>query len=150
MIKSAVTISLVPSLRGGPWILWDDLQTSCRKAAELGFDGVELFTEGPAAEGLDSILQETGLGLAAVGTGAGKVVHGLTLTDPDAAVRNKAQDFIRAMIHYQVDIALFTRAEARRNLIMHDPQAQYALTLFSEAEKLLQLKREPAVVAAVR
>ena len=94
MIKSAVTISLVSSLRGGPWILWDDLPTSCRKAAELGFDGVELFTEGAAAEGLDSILQETGLGLAAVGTGAGKVVHGLTLTDPDAAVRNKAQDFI--------------------------------------------------------
>ena len=100
MIKSAVTISLVPSLRGGPWILWDDLQTSCRKAAELGFDGVELFTAGPAAEGLDSILQETGLGLAAVGTGAGKVVHGLTLTDPDAAVRNKAQDFIRSMIDF--------------------------------------------------
>ena len=73
MIKSAVTISLVPSLRGGPWILWDDLPTSCRKATELGFDGVELFTEGPAAEGLDSILRETGLGLAAVGTGAGKV-----------------------------------------------------------------------------
>ena len=36
-MKSCVTISLVPSLRGGPWILWDDLATSCRKAADLGF-----------------------------------------------------------------------------------------------------------------
>ena len=73
--------------------------------------------------------------------------RGLTVDEKDFAAD---ADFIRAMIHYQVDIALFTRAEARRNLIMHDPQAQYALTLFSEAEKLLQLKREPAVVAAVR
>ena len=100
MIKSAVTISQVPSLRGGPWILWDDLKTSCRKAAELGFGGVELFTPGPEAHGLAEILDETGLGLAAVGTGAGKVVHGLTLIDADADVRERARDFIREMIDF--------------------------------------------------
>jgi len=100
MPKSAVTISLVPSLRGGPWILWDDLATSCRKAADLGFDGVELFTPGPEAEGLDKILAETGLGLAAVGTGAGKVVHGLTLTDADPSARAHAVKFIQSMIDF--------------------------------------------------
>ena len=100
MIQSAVTISLVPALRGGPWILWDDLATSCRKAADLGFDGVELFTPGPEAEGLESALAETGLGLAAVGTGAGKVLHGLTLTDADAGVRARAVEFIKSMIDF--------------------------------------------------
>lgn len=100
MIKSAVTISLVHSLRGGPWILWDDLETSCRKAADLGYDGVELFTPEPKAEGLENVLRETGLGLAAVGTGAGKVVHGLTLIDPDASVRGKAKNFIKEMIDF--------------------------------------------------
>ena len=24
-MKSCITLSLVPSLKGGPWILWDDL-----------------------------------------------------------------------------------------------------------------------------
>ena len=100
MIKSAVTISQVPQLRGGPWILWDDLKTSCEKAAKLGFDGVELFTSEANAEGLDEVLESTGLELAAVGTGAGKVIHGLTLIDADASKRRQAIDFVKAMIDF--------------------------------------------------
>ena len=73
--------------------------------------------------------------------------RGLTVDEGDFAAD---AGFIRAMIHYQVDIALFTMAEARRNLFAQDPQAQHALTLFSEAEQLLQLRRQPAVVAAAR
>ena len=98
MIKSAVTISLVPELRGGPWILWDDLATSCRKASELGFDGVELFTRDDSVPGLEEILGETGLSLAAVGTGAGKVLNGLTLIDPEPGKRQKARDFVKSMV----------------------------------------------------
>ena len=103
MMKSCVTISLVPSLRGGPWILWDDLTTSCRKATELGFDAVELFTEGPGTGEpgeLEALLEETGLSLGAVGTGAGKVLRGWSLTDPDAEVRQKARGFISEMIAF--------------------------------------------------
>ncbi len=102
-MKSCVTISLVPSLRGGPWILWDDLTTSCRKAADLGFDAVELFTEGPSAGQrgeLTAMLAETGLTLGAVGTGAGKVIRGLTLTDPNPDVRTKARAFVSDMIAF--------------------------------------------------
>ena len=102
-MKACVTISLVPSLRGGPWILWDDLSTSCRKAAELGFEAVELFTEGPSAGApgeLKSVLEEVGLSLGAVGTGAGKVVRGLTLTDPDPETRAQARAFVDDMIAF--------------------------------------------------
>ena len=35
--------------------------------------------------------------------------------------------FIKAMIHYEIDLALFGVAEARRNLILQDPQAQFAI-----------------------
>jgi sugar phosphate isomerase/epimerase len=38
--------------------------------------------------------------LAAVGTGAGKVLHGLTLTDPDAEVRRKAIAFVADMMTF--------------------------------------------------
>ena len=102
-MKSCVTISLVSSLRGGPWILWDDLKTSCRKAADLGFDAVELFTEGPSAGQpgeLVATLAETGLSLGAVGTGAGKVIRGLTLTDPSLETRTKARAFVADMITF--------------------------------------------------
>jgi carboxyl-terminal processing protease len=52
--------------------------------------------------------------------------------------------FIRAMIKYRIDEALFGIDEARRNLIAQDPQAQFALSLFGEAEKLTQMARARA------
>ena len=51
----------------------------------------------------------------------------------------KDDTFIRAMIHFEIDAALFTMEEARRNLIAKDPQAQFALGQFSEAEHLIEL-----------
>ena len=49
MIRSSVTISLVPEVRGGPFVFWDDLAAACRKAKELGFDAVEVFPPSPDA-----------------------------------------------------------------------------------------------------
>jgi carboxyl-terminal processing protease len=57
----------------------------------------------------------------------------------DEAAFAKDEAFIRAMIHYDIDLALFGVAEARRNLIMKDPQAQFALTQFADAIRLTQL-----------
>ena len=51
----------------------------------------------------------------------------------------KDDTFIRAMIHFEIDRALFTVEEARRNLIAKDPQAQFAMAQFPEAEQLIQL-----------
>jgi sugar phosphate isomerase/epimerase len=88
-------------MSAGPWILWHDLEESLKKAAALGFDGVELFTGSGAdldAGYLRKQLDHYGLELAAVGTGAGKVMHGLTLTDPDPNIRQKAISFISEMI----------------------------------------------------
>jgi carboxyl-terminal processing protease len=49
--------------------------------------------------------------------------------------------FVRAMIHYEIDIALFGIDEARKNLISKDPQAQFAASQFSEAVRLTELAR---------
>ena len=59
----------------------------------------------------------------------------------------KDETFIRAMIHYEIDSALFGMDEARRNLITKDPQAQFALSQFGEAEHLLQLSAATAARA---
>ena len=62
--------------------------------------------------------------------------------DEDAFVKDDA--FIRAMIHFEIDSALFGIDEARRNLIAHDPQAQFAISQFPEAERLTELARTHA------
>ena len=43
MIHSAITISLVPEARGGPFVFWDDLAAGFAKAKQFGFDAVEIF-----------------------------------------------------------------------------------------------------------
>ncbi|MHC4475399.1 MAG: TIM barrel protein [Planctomycetota bacterium] len=103
MIKSCVTISLVPSLKGGPWIYWDELEVSIPKAKELGFDAVELFTASADAVDSDSLfelLDRNNIALAAAGTGAGKVLHGLHLASPNKQIRRKACAFIGQMIEF--------------------------------------------------
>ena len=103
MIKSAVTLNLINTMNQGPWIYWHDLEGSLKKAKELGFDGVELFTRSGSdldASHLQDRLNNYGLRLAAVGTGAGKVLQGLTLTDPNPEIRRKAIDYIAEMIDF--------------------------------------------------
>jgi sugar phosphate isomerase/epimerase len=101
MICSCVTISLVPEVRGGPFVFWDDLAAGCRKAKACGFDAVEIFP--PSAAGVDAnalrrLLEETGLQVAAFGTGAGWVLQRLTLSSPETGKRAAARDFIRSIV----------------------------------------------------
>lgn len=53
----------------------------------------------------------------------------------------KDAEFIRAMIHYEVDMALFGLSDARRSLLTVDPQARFAMKLFPEADRLLLLRK---------
>jgi sugar phosphate isomerase/epimerase len=100
-IKSCVTVSLVNEASGGPFVFWDDLDAGCQKAAEIGFDAVEVFL--PAPDAIDPVqlghrLDDNGLKLAAVGTGAGWLVRRLTLTHADAGRRAEARRFIEGII----------------------------------------------------
>jgi len=98
MIKSAITVSIVEQARKGPFVFHDDVAGACRIASELGFDAVELFA--PSADAiralpLKELLKQHNLKLAAVGTGAGMVVHKLQLCDSDSSRRGQAEIFIR-------------------------------------------------------
>ena len=103
MIHSAITISLVPEARGGPFVFWDGLAAGCANAAKLGFDAVEIFPRSLDelnAKELRRLLAQHNLKLAAMGTGAGWIVHQLRLTDPDAATRRQAQQFVADIIDF--------------------------------------------------
>jgi len=62
----------------------------------------------------------------------------------DEAAFAQDREFIRAMIRYEIDVALFSIEEARRHLVAKDPQAQFALSRFPEAVKLAELSRARA------
>jgi sugar phosphate isomerase/epimerase len=131
-VKSAVTISLVPEARGGPFVFWDDLPAACRAAAELQFDALEVFP--PSAQAirempLKTTLEEHGLQLVALGTGAGWVKHQLSLTSADERVRRRALDFVAGIIDTAADFGAFA--------IIGSMQGRWAPGLESEGRRLL-------------
>lgn len=106
-VKLSVTVCLIPEAKGGPFIFWDDLPGSIAKAAELGYDAIELFPSEPNAldpTGVKQFLSEHNLAVSAVGSGAGWVRHKLSLTHPDSAHRQRARSFVSRLIDFAADL----------------------------------------------
>ncbi len=59
----------------------------------------------------------------------------------DEEAWTKDLEFIRAMLRYEIDTAVFDVATARQHLIAVDPQARFAISRFPEAERLLDLPK---------
>jgi sugar phosphate isomerase/epimerase len=104
MIRSAITINLVPEAAGGPFLIQsDDLAAACLTAARYEFDAIELYVTDANAVPSTAVwhqLNTHGLKLAAVGTGAGWLQRKLTLTSDAAETRKGALDYLRAMIDF--------------------------------------------------
>lgn len=102
-MRSAVTVSLVPEAKAGPFVFHDGLAAGCAQAAALGFDAVEIFPPSAAAleaGELTALLSQHRLRVAAIGTGAGWVVRKLSLTSPEATVRRDARAFIAEIVEF--------------------------------------------------
>ena len=56
----------------------------------------------------------------------------------------KDLSFITSMMRYEIDLNLWSVEDARRHLIATDPQAQLALTMFPEAERMARAARGKA------
>ncbi len=82
-------------------LLSGTFEEKLEKAAALGYDGVELMTVDPAAldaAALGASVENAGLRVAAVGSGAVAFVGKLTLLSADPAVSQAAWDRLQALI----------------------------------------------------
>jgi carboxyl-terminal processing protease len=119
--------------------------------------GRQLFGRQVFANFADQYAAEGDTRLSAVTKNKKLLTRGFTVTDAmmadfrsslqsqkvtiDETAFKQDEAFIKAMIHYDIDIALFGIDEARKNLISKDPQAQFAANQFQEAAKLTELAR---------
>ena len=119
--------------------------------------GRQLYARQLFAQFADQFTAEGDTRLAAANKNRKRIAKGFTVSDEmladfrklleaqkvriDEAALQQDADFIRAMIHYDIDVALFGLSEARRNLVAKDPQAQFALQQFGEAARLAQLSK---------
>ncbi len=100
-MRSAITVSLVPQTKDGPFVFSNGLADACERASSLGFQAIEIFPPDAGAldvPAIEDLVTQRRLSVAAVGTGGGWVLRQWTLTHPDAAIRAQARDFIRGII----------------------------------------------------
>ena len=135
-MKSAITVSLVPQAKGGPFVFWNGLADAAEQASALGFDALEIFP--PNADTLDvaaiqELLAPHRLAVAAVGTGGGWVVHKWTLTHADPAIRARARGFIRGMIEKAAALGAPAILGSMQGRWEGDVSREQALTWLAEA-----------------
>jgi carboxyl-terminal processing protease len=120
--------------------------------------GRQLYARQAFAQFADQFTAEGDTRLAAANKGKKPIARGFLVSDEmladfrklletqkikvDEAAFQQDAEFIRAMIHYDIDVALFGIEEARRNLIAKDPQAQFGLQQFGEAVRLAGLEKK--------
>ena len=119
--------------------------------------GRQLYARGSFANFADQFVAEGDNRFSDASKSKKRIAKGFTVTDEmiqefraslqsqkikiDEAAFKTDESFIRAMVRYDIDLALFGVEEARRNLIARDPQSQFALEQFGEAQRLTQLAR---------
>jgi carboxyl-terminal processing protease len=119
--------------------------------------GRSLVARGAFANFAERYTAEGDTRMSAATEGKKRINRGFTVTDAmvaefkqslaDQKIRideeawTKDLDFIKAMMHYEIDDALFGTNERQKNLIAHDPQAQFAMAQFPEAVKLTELSK---------
>lgn len=118
--------------------------------ALYGRQEFETFSQKFIADGDTRIPQALGKGWVVIKRGftvddqmlqdfrAQLVVNKVKMDEP---AWQKDLTFIKAMLRFRIDEAAFGIAEARRNLIAVDPQAQVAMQSFGEAEKLAGVQK---------
>lgn len=122
--------------------------------------GRQLFARQAFATFADQFTAEGDTRMSAANQARKKIARGFEVTDAiladfkamlvaqkvrlDEEAYAKDQAFIRAMIRFEIDSALFGIDEARKNLVAQDPQAQFAMSLFPDAERLNELARTHA------
>ena len=119
--------------------------------------GRQLYARGSFANFADQFVAEGDTRFSDASRNKKRIARGFTVTDEmmrdfrasieaqkikiDEEAFKADEAFIRAMIRYDIDLALFGVEEARRRLIEVDPQARFALNQFPEALRLTELAR---------
>ena len=101
------------------------------KIKSLGYDGVELAVRNPGlldVDEIDTILQKNSLPVPAIGTGQAYGEEGLSLTHPDASIRQQAIDRLKAHIELAARLDAVVILGLLRGTLVNGVNSQQAET----------------------
>jgi len=130
-VKKGLVISVSPT-RFAAVTHDSDLAGAFRRAAALGYDGVELAVRDPA--GLDPAAlrraaEAEGIAIPALGTGQAFVEEGLSLTDPEATVRQAATERLKHQLDFAAALGAMVIVGLIRGRGTDDPERDHAFLI---------------------
>ena len=99
-IKLALTATPNP-VKFAPILYCGPVEAAFRKAAEYGYDGIEIHLRDTADVSIPELLKlkkETGLAVTTLGTGIAAFEYGMNFAHPDAEVRRRAVEHVKKFI----------------------------------------------------
>ncbi|MFQ6057328.1 MAG: 5-keto-L-gluconate epimerase [Anaerolineae bacterium] len=114
----------------------EDFEANVARIAALGYDGVELAVRDPAlvdGEQVHATLAEHGLEVPAIGTGQAYGEEGLSFTDPDPTVRQRALERIKAQIEFACHFHALVILGLIRGRVQAGVEQEQAMAWLTEA-----------------
>lgn len=151
MIKIAVAVATADALPSA-FVVWRGVEESIRKAAEYGYDGIELALQ--SAEQIDSarihaLLAEYGLRCPVISTGQVFAGLGLYFTTRDAAKRRQVLQVFTELIDLAAEFGAMVNIGRVRGYVEADDSYQEALERFTEVARRLAAYAQPKGVTLI-
>ena len=105
-IKFAITTTPNP-VKFAPLVYCGPTETTFRKAAEFGYDGVEIHLRDASdisVPDVKRLMKETGLAVTTLGTGLATVEYGINFASDDPLIRRRAVDYAKKLTEIASEI----------------------------------------------
>ncbi len=122
------------------FVVWRGFEDSIRKAAELGYHGVELALKSAGEvdpDGLRRWLERSHLAVSAITTGQVFAALGLHFTHPDADLRERTFGVFRDLIHLAADFGGIVNVGRARGFVGKGRTREEAEVLFIDMARRL-------------
>ncbi|SFF37709.1 Sugar phosphate isomerase/epimerase [Paenibacillus algorifonticola] len=150
-MKLAVTIVQEAS-QAAPFVLRGNFEASIKKAAEIGYDAVELHIADPSEVNLEAIQTACslhGVSVSSIGTGLAFLRDRITLTHPDADVRKEAIKRMLSFIQFASKLDCVVIIGLIKGIIKDNGDGQHYHQLLNEAMLTCIAAAEQAEVTLV-
>ena len=138
-MKTAVTIA-GEGAKASAFVVWRGFEQSIRKAAEYGYDGVELALKDASdiqPSTLRTWLKDYSMEVSCITTGQVFADRGLYFTHPDPDVRKKTIQVFSDLIDLAGEFGGIVNAGRTRGFVGHDQTREQVEDLFIETMQIL-------------
>ena len=144
-MKIAVAIATEDALPTA-FVVFRGIEESIRKAARLGYDGIELALmdkDQVNVERVARLIQGHGLAIPVVSTGQVFAGHKLWFTDPDAARRRRAVEIFKGLVDVAAEFRAMVNMGRVRGFIAEGETTEIAESRFAEAVREIAAYARP-------